>query len=139
ETKAAGPLAGRIIELMKLLEDRRELPRGNAGTSIPDLNAQPVAMSPATEQYLSMACVFERVGNQVSDNLFEQGRIASYIEVARNHPKAKSSVLGLLGKVRPQPVKDGIDREILYLRRDGPGLKLVDVEKLIQNTGHHIQ
>src|SRR6185312_4026597 len=72
EAEAPVTLAGGIIELMKFLEDRLELPFGDAGSGVPDLDAQLVAAAAATEQYLAARGVFHRVRQEIADHLLEQ-------------------------------------------------------------------
>src|SRR5205085_3952939 len=85
EADALAALAGRIVELMKLLEDRRKLLGRDANAGIPDLDAQFVAAPPATEQNLAFAGVLDRVGEQVAHHLFEQAGIAAHAQTARDH------------------------------------------------------
>ena len=71
ETEATAALAGRIVELMELREDRVKLPLGDAGAGVPNLDAQLVAAPPAAEQDLAPLGVFHRVREQVADHLLE--------------------------------------------------------------------
>ncbi len=71
EAEATVVLAGRIIELMKFLEDRVKLLRGDAGAGVPNLDAQLVTTSPAAEQDLAPLGVFHRVREQIAHNLLE--------------------------------------------------------------------
>ena len=50
KAEAAAQLPGRIVELMELLENRTELPFGDAEAGVPDLDPQLVAAPPAAEQ-----------------------------------------------------------------------------------------
>src|SRR6185312_16529105 len=71
EAEAPAALPGGIVELMKLLEDRVELPVGDAGSGVPDLDAQRVAATAATDQYLAALGVFHRVRQEIADHLLE--------------------------------------------------------------------
>src|SRR5487761_1114693 len=141
EAKAAGTLARWIVKLVKFVEDRANLPFGNADAGVPDLDMQLAAASPATEQNLALIGVFERIRYQVPDYLLEQGRIASDAALTRNHPKAKSLilVLGLIRKLALEALEQGADREIRRCWLDDSGLKLVYVEHRVQHGRHRIQ
>ena len=75
-------LPRRVFKLVKLLEDRLKLKFRDAGTRITNLNTQHVTTSPTAQQYPSLAGVFDRVRYQISDDLFQQPRIAANRQTA---------------------------------------------------------
>src|SRR5271168_2162505 len=90
ETEAFAVLARRILELMKLLEDRLKLLFGDADPGVPDLDAQHVAAAPAAKQDLALTGVFHRVRQQIADHLLEQTRVAAHAKAARNKAPAEA-------------------------------------------------
>src|ERR1700733_14294230 len=80
ETDAFAAFARRIVELMELLENRRELLGRDANASVPHFEAQLVAAAPTPKQDLARFGVFDRVRDQVADHLCEQSRIAAHTQ-----------------------------------------------------------
>ena len=73
EAKAAAALAGGIVELMELLEDRSEA--GSSGMPMPVSQTSMRSLSPRRRQpsrTLPLRGVFHRVRQQVADHLLEQ-------------------------------------------------------------------
>jgi len=56
---------------MELREDRPKLRLGDAGTRVPNLDAQLVAAPPATEQDFAPLCVFHCVREQIANHLLK--------------------------------------------------------------------
>ena len=136
EAEALAALARRIVELMKLLEDRLKLLFGDADPGVPDLDAQHVAAPPAAEQDFALIGVFHGVREQIADHLLEQTRIAAHAEAARNNAPAEAMRRRVKAELRPQLLDHGIDREIDHLSADDPGLELVDVEERVEHARH---
>src|SRR4029077_412476 len=82
EAEAAIAFARQIVELMELLENRSELPFRNAGTGVPNLDAQRVAAPAAAQQHLAVSGVFHGVRQQIPQHLLEQALIAAHEETA---------------------------------------------------------
>ena len=136
EAEAFAALARRIVDLMKLLEDRLKLLFGDADPGVPDLDAQHVAAPPAAEQDLALTGVFHRVREQIADHLLEQTRVAAHAEAARNNAPAEAMRGRVKGELGAQLLEHRIDREIDHLAADDPGLELVDVEQRVEHARH---
>src|SRR5271170_1366762 len=112
ETEAFAVLARRIVELMKLLEDRLKLLFGDADPGVPDLDAQHIATPPAAEQDLALTGVFHRIREQIADHLLEQAGVAAHAAAAWDDAPAEVMRRRVKGELSMQLLQNRIDREI---------------------------
>ena len=139
KAQAAAAFARGVVELMIFLEDRLKFVFGNADAGIPDFDAQHFLVPAATQQHLALLGVFQGVGQQVADHLFEQARVAVYRQAARHDAQGQSLRLGVIGEFIAQPVEQIVDREAHGFRMHGAGLDLVYVEQRVQHARHGVQ
>ena len=119
---------------MKLLKDGFQLCLWNAAASIPNFYSQfPVAAS-AAKQDLAFAGVLKGVCQQISDNLFEQTRIAAYKQSAGNDTPIQTPSLSVETELAFQPLQNLADRKMHDLGMYRPALELIDIEDGIQQT-----
>src|SRR5690606_2214626 len=82
QPKAQAAVAGRIVELMKLLENLPGLVHGKADAGVEHLDADDSRPPPASKQQFPAARVLEGVRDQIADHLIEETRVASSEETA---------------------------------------------------------
>ena len=113
EAKAAAALAGRIVELMELLEDRLKLLFGDAEAGVPDLDPQLVATPPAAEQQPCPSLVYFTALDSRLRIIWSSRRgslrTRSPQGTTRQPRPLASRVIGELG---PQPLEQIVDREV---------------------------
>ena len=111
QAQPAAALAGGVVELMILFEDRLKFALGDSGPGIADFDSQHSRVPAATEQDFAVPGVFQRIGEKVAEHLLEQPNIAIDRQAATDDAKGKLVCLGVIGKLIPQPVKQLVDRK----------------------------
>ena len=76
QAQPAAALAGGVVELMILFEDRLKFSLGDSGPGVADLDSQHSRVPSATEQDFAVLGVFQRVGEKVAKHLLKQPNIA---------------------------------------------------------------
>ena len=87
KTKATAALAGFVVELVILLENRLQFSVRDADACVPDLDAERAATPPAAQQHFARPRVFDRIGQQIADHLLQQARIGVDDVLARHDPE----------------------------------------------------
>ena len=125
--------AGRVrcarrIAAIEFLEDDVELVRGNAGTGVPDLDPQLVALTAAAEQDPAVAGVAHRIGQQVAQDAFQQVAVAPDHGGAGRHMKRQPFLARRSREFQRHAGQEAVDRMADRLDPQRAGIDPGDVE-----------
>ncbi len=137
QAQAARAVARGVADLVELLEDALLLFGRDAGAAVPDLQAPAAALRAQRQQHAALRGVFERIGEQVAHQAFQQRRVAVGMRAAIGaHMQRQAQALGLgqRGKLFGQARHEGPQRQRLAPRRHHAGIHARDIEQGIEHA-----
>jgi hypothetical protein len=138
ESVAVARAVGRYADLIELVEDQRDLIRGNSDAGVAHFDAQPRRRPLASQLHRSLLRVFHRVGEQVSQQLGDERGIGMDFDRRTMHGEVQSLGGGEPGEVATYDLEERRDRKIGERERDRAGLELADVEQRIEQPRHRV-
>src|SRR5471032_224959 len=124
---------------MVLVEYRLQLIVRNANTCVPYFDAQSVASASATQQHAPPLGVLEGIGQQVTNHLHQQMRVASNRETTGSNAEDEVRRQRTIVKFILHLIKKITNRKTNQLRMNRSGFDLVNVQQRVQHAGHRAQ
>src|SRR5580704_10722478 len=98
------------------MEYVRELVFGDTDATVPDLNANIVAGSPASKQNSSLVSVSDRIRQQVADHFREHAPVAADDELGTDDAQSEPSFVHRRDEVSSERLKDFVQRKLAHRR-----------------------
>ena len=118
-----------FIQPPEFLEDLALLVRRNAGTGIPDFDAETAAASPATEQHVTVLGVANGVGKEILQHPPQQLRIGMDHMVAIRGAQSQPAVARQHGQLGNKRCHHLVQRKMLEVRLLRTGIEPRNVEQ----------
>ena len=128
-----------LVEAVELLEYGAPLCLRDADAGIADIDAQPRAAAPATDQHAARWRIFDRVRNEVLQQAPQQAPVRAHRERARHEDERQPLLARQRRKFHFQPLQQFVDAEIGDFRLHRAGVEPRNIQQRGEDLLHRLE